>query len=93
VSAEALEALIQFIEASLAGDAEGRLVRLEAGSTPLSVFYLARGHFHLLNTCNAWTARALQAAGLPLTPALTLTAYHLMQQVVPLGRRVVTRPA
>jgi uncharacterized protein (TIGR02117 family) len=93
MSAEALEALLRFIDASLAGDAEGRLVRLEPGWTPSSVFYLARGRFHLLNTCNAWTARALQAAGLPLTPALTLTAYHLMQQVVPLGRRVVTRPA
>ncbi len=93
LSGDALGALTRFIEASLAGDAEGRVVRIEPGWAPSSAFYLARGHFHLLNTCNAWTARALRAAGLPLTPALTLTAYHLMQQVIPIGRRVVERPA
>jgi uncharacterized protein (TIGR02117 family) len=93
VSSEGLAALVRFIESSLARDTEGRLVPLEAGWAPSSAFYLARGHFHFLNTCNAWTARALQAAGLPLRPALTLTAYHLMEQVVPLGRRVVTAPA
>lgn len=89
----ALGSLARFIESSLAGDTGGRLVRLEPGSTASSAFYPARGHFHLLNTCNAWTARALEAAGLPLTPALTLTAYHLMQQVAPLGRRVAVGPA
>jgi uncharacterized protein (TIGR02117 family) len=93
VSGEGLAALVRFIESSLARDADGRLVRLEAGWTASSAFYLARGQFHLLNTCNAWTARALQATGLPLRPGLTLTAYHLMEQVVPLGRRVVTSPA
>jgi uncharacterized protein (TIGR02117 family) len=93
VSGEALGSLTRFIEASLAGDGEGRLIRLEPGGTPSSVFYLARGQFHVLNTCNSWTARALRAAGFPLTPALTLTAYHLMQQVAPIGRRVVVRPA
>jgi uncharacterized protein (TIGR02117 family) len=93
LSGEALGSLARFVEASLAGDAAGRLVRLQPGWSPSTTFYLARGRFHLLNTCNAWTARALRAAGLPLTPALTLTAYHLMEQVVPLGRRVVARPA
>jgi uncharacterized protein (TIGR02117 family) len=93
VSARGLDGLAEFIEASHAGDAAGRPVRLEPGWTGSSAFYLARGRFHLLNTCNSWTARALQAAGLPLRPALTLTAYHLMQQVTPLGRPVPTGPA
>jgi uncharacterized protein (TIGR02117 family) len=93
VSSEGLAALARFIESSVVRDDVGRSVPLEAGWTPSSAFYLARGHFHLLNTCNAWTARALQAAGLPLRPALTLTAYHLMEQVVPLGRRVAASPA
>ncbi len=93
VSGEALAALTRFIDASLVGDDEGRLLRVEPGWTPSSAFYVARGRFHLFNTCNSWTARALQAAGLPLTPALTFTAYHLMRQVAPLGRRVPTPPA
>jgi hypothetical protein len=92
VPGEALGAIDRFIEASLALDAEGRLIRLEPGWTHSSAFYVARDQFHVLNTCNSWTARALRAAGFPMAPALTLTAYHLMQQVAPIGRRVVTRP-
>jgi uncharacterized protein (TIGR02117 family) len=91
VPGPAAEALTRFVDASLAGDAAGRPVPLDVGWTPVGAFYLARGRFHLLNTCNSWTARALQAAGLPLRPALTLTAYHLMQQVAPHGRRVPTQ--
>jgi uncharacterized protein (TIGR02117 family) len=92
VSARALDGLTAFIEASHAGAADGRPIWLGPGWTPEGAFYLARGRFHLLSNCNSWTARALQAAGLPLTPALTLTAYHLMQQVIPIGRRVPARP-
>ena len=93
LSARALDGLAGFIEASHTADADGRPVRIASGWTGSSAFYLARGRFHILNTCNSWTARALQAAGLPLWPALTLTAHHLMQQVAPLGRPVPTPPA
>jgi uncharacterized protein (TIGR02117 family) len=92
VSAHALDALAGFIEASLAEDSEGRPIRLGAGGVVPGVFFLARGRFHALNTCNSWTAAALRAAGLPLAPRLTLTAYQLMQQVVPLGRLVPVPP-
>jgi uncharacterized protein (TIGR02117 family) len=92
VSASALDGLAGFIEASHAGDTDGRPIRLKPGEAGLAAFYLARGRFHVMNTCNSWTARALQAAGLPLRPALTLTAHHLMQQVTPLGRLIATGP-
>jgi uncharacterized protein (TIGR02117 family) len=93
VPAGALDGLSAFIEASHAPDASGEPVPLAPGWSPSRTFYAARGRFHILNTCNSWTARALRAAGLPLRPALTLTAYHLMQQVRPLGRLVLTGPA
>ncbi|HEX2500256.1 MAG TPA: DUF2459 domain-containing protein [Methylomirabilota bacterium] len=93
ISADALDGLSAFIEASHAPDDAGEPVPLAPGWGPSWTFYVARGRFHILNTCNSWTARALRAAGLPLRPALTLTAYHLMQQVRPLGRRVLTGPA
>jgi uncharacterized protein (TIGR02117 family) len=93
VSAGALDGLAAFIEASRAPDATGEPVQLAPAWGPSWAFYAARGRFHILNTCNSWTARALRAAGLPLRPALTLTAYHLMQQVRPLGRLVLTGPA
>lgn len=89
----ALDALAGFIEASHAADPDGRPIRLGSAPASSATFYLGRGRFHPLNTCNSWTARALQAAGLPLWPALTLTAHQLMLQVIPLGRLVATGPA
>jgi uncharacterized protein (TIGR02117 family) len=46
-----------------------------------SAFYPAHEHYHLLNTCNTWIARALRAAGLPITPVYAMTAGNLMWQV------------
>jgi uncharacterized protein (TIGR02117 family) len=92
VPAAALDALAEFIEVSHAADAEGRPIRLGPAAGGSGSFYLARGRFHALNTCNAWTARALRAAGLPLRPALALTAHQLMQQVTPLGRLIAAGP-
>jgi len=44
-------------------------------------FYPAKGKFHLFNTCNNWTARALRAAGLKIEANGTNHAEALMQQV------------
>lgn len=91
LSASGLDALAGFIEASHAADADGRPVRIGAdGSDASVVFYVGRDRFHVLNTCNSWTARALRATGLPVWPALTLTAHQLMLQVRPLGRPIST---
>jgi uncharacterized protein (TIGR02117 family) len=48
-------------------------------------FYPGRESFHLLRTCNVWTAGALRAAGLPVRSALTVEG--ILQQVRPLSRR------
>ena len=93
LATSALQTLARFIEASHAVDHDGRPIRLDPVTAGSGTFYLARGRFHALNTCNSWTARALQAAGLPLWPALTFTAHQLMLQVIPLGRLVATGPA
>ncbi len=93
LAASAFQTLAQFIEASHAVDHDGQPIRLDPATAGSATFYLARGRFHALNTCNTWTARALQAAGLPLWPALTFTAHQLMLQVTPLGRLVATGPA
>lgn len=49
-----------------------------------SRFYPARENFHLLHNCNAWTVRALQAAGLPF--ANTITVDGIMTPARALGR-------
>ena len=48
-------------------------------------FYPARETFHLLRTCNVWTAGALRAAGLPVRDAITVEG--IMTQVRPLAAR------
>ena len=48
------------------------------GLYPDSNFYDARGSFHLLNTCNTWTARMLRAGGIDISPAGVVTADELM---------------
>jgi hypothetical protein len=40
--------------------------------------FMPRAAYHLFNTCNTWVARALRAAGLPLTPAGVITRGALL---------------
>lgn len=54
-----------------------------SGWGPNSLFYPARGKFHLFNTCNSWTARALEAAGYPMGMVEPVTADQLMAKVRP----------
>lgn len=52
-----------------------------SGWGPDSFFYPARGKFHLLNTCNSWAARALEAAGYRMDMLEPITADQLMAKV------------
>jgi len=46
-----------------------------------SAFYLSAQSYHLFHTCHQYAARALQAAGLPLTPALAFNRSMLGWQL------------
>lgn len=81
VSARGLERLSAFIEDAYARDAAGRAMPLGPGQAPVSRFYLAREPYYLWRTCNTWTARALRAAGVPITPLYAITAGNVMYQV------------
>ena len=48
-------------------------------------FYAGRDTFHLLRTCNVWTAGALRTAGLPVRNAITVEG--ILSQVRPLRAR------
>ncbi len=73
-----LEGVQQFIAASLQPDAHGQLQPQQTGLYGDSQFYAANGRFHLLHTCNSWTAKALRSAGQDISPAFTLTAGGVM---------------
>ena len=75
------EHLSRTIAASFATDEAGNITSLGHGLYGNSRFYLSRESYHLFNTCNVWTARALRAAGLPITPATATRVENLMSQV------------
>lgn len=86
LSRAGLERLMHYIHDAHARDdapAGTPLGSLGPGPYGDSRFYPARATFHLLRTCNVWTARALRAAGLPVRDAITREG--LMSQARGLG--------
>jgi uncharacterized protein (TIGR02117 family) len=73
--------LIDFIHASFERPEEGRATNGRPGLYATSRFFPARGRFHLLNTCNSWTARALMSAGFDMDLQGTARAEEVMRQV------------
>ncbi len=85
LDAEGLARLIDFIDATFRRGGEARAASSGPGLYATSRFYPAVGKFHLLNTCNTWTARALAAGGFEIAEAGITTAEELMEQVRGLG--------
>ena len=55
-----------------------------------SQFYIANGSYGALNTCNRWTASALQAAGISTAPRMSLTASSVLGAARHSARRCTT---
>jgi uncharacterized protein (TIGR02117 family) len=92
ISSAGFEHLSRTIAASFATDEAGNTTSLGHGLYGNSRFYLSRETYHLFNTCNVWTARALRAAGLPITPVRAITAENLMSQARTFGVVVQSGP-
>lgn len=80
LSSAGFERLSRTIASSFALDKSGNVKSSSPGRYGNSRFYLSRETYHLFNTCNVWTARALRAAGLPITPATATSVGNLMSQ-------------
>ena len=78
--------LVDFIDASFERSGAARIEASGPGLYATSHFYPATDRFHLGNTCNTWTARALATAGLDVRAQGTSSAGALMRQVRALGR-------
>lgn len=85
---EQLVRLSRHIAASFATDSEGKTVSLGSGLYGYSRFYRSTESYHIFNTCNVWTARALKRAGLTTDPSSAITVDDLMGQLRDLGRVV-----
>jgi uncharacterized protein (TIGR02117 family) len=81
MSAVAFDRLLRFLSGSfLRPDSQSR-APARAGLYSYSRFYPSSGKFSLLNTCNTWVARALEAAGVPVSPSRVITAGQLAEQI------------
>ena len=81
LDAKRLGRLVDFIDATFERRGRARATAIGPGLYPDSRFYPATGQFHLLNTCNTWTARGLAAAGFDIAEPGMARAEALMRQV------------
>ena len=84
LSPKQLKALSEYIAASFAIDGGGK--SLGRGLYGDSHFYRSNESYHIFNTCNVWTARALLRADLDIHPASAISVDNLMKQLRELGR-------
>ena len=92
LSSAGFERLSRTIALSFALDKSGNTTSPGPGRYGNSRFYLSRETYHLFNTCNVWTARALRAAGLPITPTTAGSVESLMSQARKFGVLVQSGP-
>ena len=74
LSESELYALQSFISHSFHRTQSGNAIKQQQGLYANSQFYTGTGDYHLFNTCNTWTAKALKSAGLNISPTFKLTA-------------------
>jgi len=81
LSSAEYSSLISFISNSFHKNKKGEILELQSGIYGDSQFYKAVGNFSLINTCNKWTARGLQSAGMDISTTFKLTADSIMNYV------------
>ncbi len=91
LSQPGLRRLCRFIADTFERDRDGQPIPLGPGQYGDSRFYRARGKFYLPNTCNTWVAKALRAAGCPITVPYTSTAGNVLYQTRRFGKIVRAR--
>ncbi|HEX4890693.1 MAG TPA: DUF2459 domain-containing protein [Alphaproteobacteria bacterium] len=74
--AAAMARVARYISDAYERDQAGNVKRMGRGLYGDSRFFAARENFHLLRTCNVWTARALRLAGCPA--GANVTAENVM---------------
>lgn len=80
-TSEGFEKLVAYLDSAFDRAGAARARAIEPGLYRFSLFYRAKGEFHLFNTCNTWTARGLKAGGWRVRVTGTVTAEDLMAQI------------
>ncbi len=92
LSSIGFEHLTRMLAASFVRDTAGNISSLGPGLYGNSRFYLSNESYHIFNTCNVWTARALRVAGIPVSPARSISVESLMSQARKYGMLVQSAP-
>ena len=92
LSNKELASLIVFISNSFFRDENGNLEKLKIGLYGDSQFYRAVDSFHIMNTCNRWTAKGLKSIGLEISTANKLTASSVINIVKKFKKDKKSRP-
>lgn len=80
ISKKAHAILSQTILKTFQLNTQGEKIKTRPGLYGNSFFFVAKGSYYITNTCNTWTAKTLEEAGLPFDSFLTLTARSIMSQ-------------
>lgn len=78
LSEAGFDRLARALAATIAPDGSGQPEDLGPGLYGPSLFFRANGSFNLLNVCNHWIARLLDAAGVPTAPVLATLPQGLL---------------
>jgi len=82
VSRQGLDVIAADIMGELARSESGQPIRLEGGFLPgQSAFYRATSSYHLLRSCNQWTADRLRRSGLAINSPVSSFAQPLVWQL------------
>jgi len=80
LSREGYARLRQSLAASFQKTDGNRPAALRKGLYGTSYFFAGEGYYYLTNTCNTWTARMLDSAGVPMRTFMTLRAGSVIRQ-------------
>lgn len=92
LSAAGFEHLTRTLAASFVRDVDANSTSIGPGLYGNSRFYPSNESYHIFNTCNVWTARALRDAGMPVSPARSISVESLMSQARKFGTLIQSAP-
>ena len=81
VSEKGFQNLLNFINNSFSLSENNIPERLSLGLYGRSWFFKSKLFYHLLNTCNHWTAEAIRKTGFPISTFYAITAGNVISQL------------
>ena len=81
LSKEQMTSLTCFVSKSFLMREEGHVQNLSRSRVGGRRFYVSEGDYHLLNTCNNWTKKAVISADLTVGRGMAITSSALMQRL------------